>query len=44
MRNTPDGHRPGAGCGRFVALVHRGNRLSVMPVSGEEWEHIHSLE
>ena len=27
-----------------MALVRRGNRLSVMPVSGEEWEHILSLE
>ena len=27
-----------------MALVRRGNRLSVMPVSGDEWEHILSLE
>ena len=27
-----------------MALVRRGNRLSVMPVGGEEWEHILSLE
>ena len=27
-----------------MALVRRGNRLSVMPVSGQEWEHILSLE
>ena len=27
-----------------MPLVRRGNRLSVMPVSGEEWEYILSLE
>jgi len=27
-----------------MALVRRGNRLSVMPVSTEEWDHILSLE
>jgi len=27
-----------------MALVRRGNRLSVMPVSAEEWNHILSLE
>ena len=27
-----------------MALVRRGNRLSVMPVSAEEWEHILALE
>ena len=27
-----------------MALVRRGNRLSVMPVSEGEWEHIMSLE
>ena len=27
-----------------MALVRRGNRLSVMTVSAEEWEHILSLE
>ena len=27
-----------------MALVRRGNRLSVMPVSEGEWEHILSLE
>ena len=26
------------------ALVRRGNRLSVMPVSAEHWEHVLSLE
>ena len=27
-----------------MALVRRGNRLSVMPVSGEEWEYILAME
>ena len=27
-----------------MALVRRGNRLSVMPVSEREWEYILSLE
>ena len=27
-----------------MALVRRGNRLSVMPVSAAEWKHILSLE
>ena len=27
-----------------MALVRRGNRLSVMPVSGKQWEYILSLE
>ncbi|MFN2381718.1 MAG: EVE domain-containing protein [Guyparkeria sp.] len=27
-----------------MPLVRRGNRLSIMPVTGEQWEHILSLE
>jgi len=27
-----------------MPLVRRGNRLSVMPVTGDQWEHILSLE